>query len=112
MKQAVDTINQSDDRKSNLVVTGEDSANDARKEMDIDLKNLPDRELISLYYQLCAEYKETPSGMFYPNIKELYATPFEREKDRREQPVWQPVAGRCFTGAKQIYPACPMKCEV
>jgi heterodisulfide reductase subunit C len=50
---------------------------------------LSDEEIITLYYRLRDEHIDSGAGHYFPNIKHLYATPFEREKDRREQQQWQ-----------------------
>lgn len=53
------------------------------------LDQLSNEEIINLYYQLRDEYTISSKGSSFPNIKHLYSTPFEREKDRREQQQWQ-----------------------
>jgi heterodisulfide reductase subunit C len=53
------------------------------------LNQLSDEEVITLYYQLRDECTGSNKTSYFPNIKLLYATPFEREKDRREQQQWQ-----------------------
>lgn len=53
------------------------------------IESLSDEDLIKMYNQLRDECYASEGGMIYPNIKHLYATPFEREKDRREQSRWQ-----------------------
>ena len=58
-------------------------------EINYHLDQLSDEEVITLYYQLRDEHTIPGKGSFFPNIKYLYATPFEREKDRREQRQWQ-----------------------
>ncbi|HPW37467.1 MAG TPA: 4Fe-4S dicluster domain-containing protein [Syntrophorhabdus sp.] len=52
------------------------------------LENLSDKEIIDLYYTMRDEKEKWEERNFYPNIKILYGTPFEREKDRREQRIW------------------------
>lgn len=49
------------------------------------LETLSDEDIIAIYYKLRDEYKTDDETKIYPNIKHLYATPFEREKDRLEQ---------------------------
>ncbi|MBN1363362.1 MAG: 4Fe-4S dicluster domain-containing protein [Syntrophaceae bacterium] len=58
-------------------------------EINRNLNQLSDEEIINLYYQLRDECSGTGKISHFPNIKYLYATPFEREKDRREQQQWQ-----------------------
>jgi heterodisulfide reductase subunit C1 len=53
------------------------------------LSNLSDEELLNQYYEMRDEKVVWDGGYFYPNIKKLYLTPYEREKDRREQAIWQ-----------------------
>ena len=54
-------------------------------EINHHLDQLSDEEIITLYYQLRDEHTVSSEGTYFPNIKHLHATPFEREKDRREQ---------------------------
>jgi heterodisulfide reductase subunit C len=58
-------------------------------EINHHLDELSNEEIITLYYQLRDEHTILNGSTYYPNIKHLYATPFEREKDRREQQQWQ-----------------------
>lgn len=51
------------------------------------LDQLSNEEIITLYYQLRDEHTDD-QDKHYPNIKHLQMTPFEREKDRREQQLW------------------------
>ena len=51
------------------------------------LDQLSNEEIITLYYQLRDE-QTADQDKYYPNIKHLHTTPFEREKDRREQKQW------------------------
>jgi len=53
------------------------------------LDSLSDEELISQYNELRDQKVVWDNGYFYPNIKRLFMTPFEREKDRREIAVWE-----------------------
>jgi len=53
------------------------------------LSDLPDDEVIALYEALRDEKIEWDEGFFYPNIKILFGTAFEREKDLREQKLWR-----------------------
>ena len=59
------------------------------EEINHHLDELSNEEIITLYYQLRYEHTILNGSTYYPNIKHLYATPFEREKDRREQQQWQ-----------------------
>jgi len=43
-----------------------------------------DATLTAAYYKLRDEAEPRGQGRYYPNIKRLFGTPFEREKDRRE----------------------------
>jgi len=52
------------------------------------LDNLDDEEIINLYYQLREAKEIRNDRYFYPNMQILFGTPFEREKDRREQRIW------------------------
>ena len=49
------------------------------------LDAMSDEEMTDIYYTLRDAYQVSAEGRFYPNIQILHATPFEREKDRREQ---------------------------
>lgn len=53
------------------------------------LDSLSDEELINKYYELRDQKLVWGGGYFYPNIKKLFMTPFEREKDRRETAIWE-----------------------
>lgn len=53
------------------------------------LDSLSDEEIINKYYELRDEKIVWGDGYYYPNIKKLFLTPFEREKDRREIALWQ-----------------------
>jgi quinone-modifying oxidoreductase subunit QmoC len=62
------------------------------------LAGYPDGTIEQAYYQLRDEAEPRPGGRYYPNIKRLFGTAFEREKDRREidalvrradKPEWQ-----------------------
>jgi heterodisulfide reductase subunit C len=57
------------------------------------LDSLTDTELIDMYYKLRDEKVVWGNGYFYPNIKKLFMTPFEREKDRREIALWEKKYG-------------------
>ena len=52
------------------------------------LKELSSDEIIDLYYRLRDACTISGREVCYPNIQHLHATPFEREKDRREQRQW------------------------
>ncbi|MGD0254410.1 MAG: 4Fe-4S dicluster domain-containing protein [Acidimicrobiales bacterium] len=43
-----------------------------------------DAELSAAYYELRDATEPRAQGKYYPNIKRIFGTPFEREKDRRE----------------------------
>lgn len=58
------------------------------------LEGLTDDEIIGLYYQMREEKRIWDGGYFYPNIQILFGTPFEREKDRREQQIWSEKDGQ------------------
>lgn len=60
----------------------------ALNDVDHNLDNMTDEDIINLYYELRDKNKYTDAGKLYPNIKHLYATPFERKKDRIEQVEW------------------------
>lgn len=53
------------------------------------LESLSDEEIIDQYCELRDQRMVWGGGHFYPNIKKLFLTPFEREKDRRETALWQ-----------------------
>ncbi len=53
------------------------------------LESLSDEEIIDQYCELRDQRMVWGGGHFYPNIKKLFLTPFEREKDRREIALWQ-----------------------
>lgn len=58
------------------------------------LESLSDEEIITKYYELRDEKVIWGGGYYYPNIKKLFLTPFEREKDRREIAIWQKEFGK------------------
>ena len=59
------------------------------------LDRLSNQEVLNLYYRLRDEARMITEGYFYPNIQLLCATPFEREKDRIEQRLWQQENNAC-----------------
>ena len=62
------------------------------------LESLSDEELIRTYNELRDEKVVWGGGYYYPNIKKLFLTPFEREKDRREMAVWRSKYGKSEEG--------------
>jgi heterodisulfide reductase subunit C len=58
------------------------SASGSREE----LRDVPDGQLVATYERMRDESAATEdgTGRYFPNIRRLYATAFEREKDRRE----------------------------
>lgn len=52
------------------------------------LDPVADEELISAYEHLRDQEVPLSEGPAYPNLRRLYGTPFEREKDRREVRAW------------------------
>ena len=58
------------------------------------LDGLSDEEIINKYYELRDQKVVWGGGYYYPNIKKLFLTPFEREKDRRETATWQKKYGK------------------
>lgn len=67
------------------LITARNPADDAWLDLRRRLDEISDAELADLYYRLREVCEDSPDGRFYPNIQMLHATPFEREKDRREQ---------------------------
>jgi heterodisulfide reductase subunit C len=65
---------------------------DARKCREY-LESLSDEEIIELYNELRDRKVVWGGSYFYPNIKMLFMTPFEREKDRREIAAWEEKHG-------------------
>ena len=63
-----------------------------------ELKDIPDDELITAYESI--RDQEAGTGNIYPNIKRLYGTSLEREKDRRET---QAQAGNCHSEMQKWY---------
>ena len=61
------------------------------------LDNLSDEEIIEKYYELRDEKVVWGGSYYYPNIKKLFLTPFEREKDRREIALWKKKYGKSET---------------
>ena len=57
------------------------------------LEGLSDEEIIDKYYEIRDEKVVWGGGYYYPNIKKLFLTPFEREKDRREIALWRKKYG-------------------
>jgi heterodisulfide reductase subunit C len=51
-------------------------------------QELSSDEIITLYYRLRDAHSISGGEVCYHNIQHLHATPFEREKDRREQKQW------------------------
>ena len=47
-----------------------------------ELRDMPDDELVSAYESM--RDQEAAAGPTYPNLRRLYGTSLEREKDRRE----------------------------
>ena len=74
--------NQSSRMKDNATISAWD-------EINRNLDKLSNEETITIYYKLRDEYKNADDGRSYPNIKHLYATSFERQKDFLEQQKWQ-----------------------
>jgi heterodisulfide reductase subunit C len=68
----------------------------SKKHEELDL--IPDSELVTAYEQLRDE--ESSAGDAYPNIRYLYGTSLEREKDRREI---RAQAESCETEMQQWY---------
>lgn len=58
------------------------------------LDNVRDEEIIETYYELRDKTTLLDDGCFYPNIRKLFGTPFEREKDRREISLWNETFGQ------------------
>ena len=58
------------------------------------LDGLTDDKIIEIYYQMRDKKGPWDGGYFYPNIQILHGTPFEREKDRREQRIWSEKYGQ------------------
>lgn len=71
------------------------------------LDGLTDDEIIGIYYQMRDKKEPWDGGYFYPNIQILFGTPFEKEKDRREQRIWNEKYGEenevvaWYKGAKE-----------
>lgn len=57
------------------------------------LDGLTDDEIIEIYYRMRDKKELWDGGYFYPNLQILFGTPFEREKDRREQKIWNEEYG-------------------
>lgn len=66
-----------------------------RQDIHPPLDRLSNEEVLKLYYRLCDEARIITEGCFYPNIRFIFATPFEREKDRIEQRLWQQENNTC-----------------
>jgi heterodisulfide reductase subunit C len=64
---------------------GNDLTHEDRQAVRKYLEGLTDEQLILSYNTLRDKSEESSASHFYPNIQNLFATPFEREKDRREQ---------------------------
>ena len=58
------------------------------------LESLSDEEIVDQYNRLRDEKVVWGGTYYYPNIKKLFLTPFEREKDRREMSIWQREYGK------------------
>jgi heterodisulfide reductase subunit C1 len=63
-----------------------------------ELEAIPDDELVSAYESMRDE--EAAGGQAYPNIRRLYGTSLEREKDRREICQW---ANNCDAEMQEWY---------
>ena len=57
------------------------------------LDSLTDDGIRDLYYEMRDVKEKWDDGYYYPNIQILHGTPFEREKDRREQRIWNEEYG-------------------
>jgi len=66
-----------------------------RQDIHPPLDRLSDQEILDLYYRLRDEAQIITEGYFYPNIQLIFATPFEREKDRIEQRLCQEENNAC-----------------
>lgn len=64
---------------------GKQSGSRSWEEINRRLDEMSDEAIVALYYQLRDEGTAGDGGTYYPNIKHICATPFERDKDRREQ---------------------------
>ena len=59
------------------------------------LDSVADEALISAYERLRDQEVPSSDGTAYPNLRLLYRTPFEREKDRREVHAWAEESRGC-----------------
>lgn len=71
---------------------------DVLSKSQAELEALPDNELVAAYESL--RDQEDPEGHVYPNIRRLYGTSLEREKDRRET---RARAGTCDAEMQEWY---------
>ncbi len=58
------------------------------------LDGLSDQETLEVYRTLRDEKVLHAEGWVYPNVRILHGTAFEREKDRREQRLWEETYGQ------------------
>lgn len=77
------------DYKSNNNMTLKDSENFYWENLKYHQEALSGEDLIELYNKLRDVCQVNEGARCYPNMQHLYATPFEREKDRVEQALWQ-----------------------
>lgn len=79
-----------------------DLTSEERREVRDYLAGLTDEQLMHRYDELRDQSTGSSAdhSPFYPNIQNLHATPFEREKDRREQRCWIKERHRVFEVVK------------
>jgi len=53
-----------------------------------ELSHIPDEEIVTAYERIRDQKDSACEGHTYPNIRRLYGTPLEREKDRRQVRSW------------------------
>lgn len=58
------------------------------------LDGLADEQVVEEYNRMRETRVVWGGGYYYPNIKSLFLTPFEREKDRREMAIWDKKYGQ------------------
>lgn len=66
-----------------------DTGNAVVDDLNRNSENLSAEDLVKIYNHLRDAHEHSDGRKIYPNIKHLYATPFERKKDHVEQDRWQ-----------------------
>ena len=72
---------------------GRPTCSEEYRRLRLCLDSLSDQEILEGYRTLRDEKVPRAEGWYYPNVRILHGTAFEREKDRREQQIWNETHG-------------------